>query len=60
LLGCTFQADLVFENLVAYIEGGEIKPLVAETFALADIRSAQEAFLSKSFVGKLVLVPDSG
>jgi NADPH:quinone reductase-like Zn-dependent oxidoreductase len=60
LLGCTFQADIVFENLVAYIEQGEIKPLVAETFPLADIRSAQEAFLSKRFVGKLVLVPDVG
>ncbi|MDE0705983.1 MAG: alcohol dehydrogenase family protein [Rhodospirillaceae bacterium] len=57
LLGCTFQEDAVFENLVAYIEHGEIRPLVAKTFPLRDIRRAQEEFLAKTFVGKLVLIP---
>ena len=57
--GCTHQPRHVFENLVSYIERGEIKPLVAKTFALKDIREAQEVFLSKQFVGKLVLVPPS-
>ncbi|MXW92893.1 MAG: zinc-binding dehydrogenase [Rhodospirillaceae bacterium] len=57
LLGCTFQEDAVFENLVAYIERGEIRPLVAKTFPLRDIRRAQEEFLAKTFVGKLVLIP---
>ena len=57
LLGCTFQEDAVFENLVAYIERGEIRPLVAKTFPLSDIRRAQEEFLAKTFVGKLVLIP---
>ena len=33
--GCTFQDDAVFENLVAYIERGEIRPLVAKTFSPA-------------------------
>ena len=55
--GCTFQDDAVFENLVAYIERGEIRPLVAKTFPLRDIRQAQEEFLAKAFVGKLVLIP---
>ena len=55
--GCTFQDEAVFENLVAYIERGEIRPLVAKTFALRDIRQAQEEFLAKAFVGKLVLIP---
>ena len=27
--GCTFQEDVVFENLISYIERGEIRPLVA-------------------------------
>ena len=57
LLGCTFQEDAVFENLVSYIERGEIRPLVAKTFPLSEIRRAQEEFLAKSFVGKLVLIP---
>ena len=57
LIGCTFQDDLVFENLVGYIERGEIRPLVARTFALADIKIAQQAFLDKQFTGKLVLIP---
>lgn len=57
LIGCTFQEDVVFENLVSYIERGEIRPVVAETFPLAEIARAQEVFLAKKFIGKLVLVP---
>jgi NADPH:quinone reductase-like Zn-dependent oxidoreductase len=57
LIGCTFQPAIVFENLVSYIEGGEIVPVVAATYPLSDIVAAQEQFLSKGFAGKLVLVP---
>ena len=57
LIGCTFQDDVVFENLVGYIEGNEIRPVVAKTFALADIALAQQTFLDKQFTGKLVLIP---
>ncbi|WP_231704031.1 alcohol dehydrogenase family protein [Cochlodiniinecator piscidefendens] len=57
LFGCTFQEDIVFENLIAYIEAGEIRPLVAKTYPLSDIHSAQEDFLAKKHTGKLVLVP---
>jgi NADPH:quinone reductase-like Zn-dependent oxidoreductase len=57
LIGCTFQDDIVFENLVGYIERGEIRPIVAQTFPLSEIGAAQEAFLAKKFTGKLVLVP---
>ncbi|MEM7209902.1 MAG: alcohol dehydrogenase family protein [Pseudomonadota bacterium] len=55
--GCTFQDDIVFENLVSYIEKGEIKPVVAQTYPLAEIHRAQEDFLSKKHTGKLVLIP---
>lgn len=54
--GCTFQEDTVFENLVAYIERGEIRPNVGKTYPLAEIGRAQEDFLSKRIGGKLVLV----
>mgnify|MGYP001815208253 CR=1 FL=1 len=57
LIGCTFQEDIVFENLVGYIERGEIRPLVAKIFPLAEIGKAQQVFLDKKFTGKLVLVP---
>jgi NADPH:quinone reductase-like Zn-dependent oxidoreductase len=56
-LGCTAQHPDVFANLVRYIENGEIRPLVARTFPLHDIVAAQEEFLTKRHVGKLVLVP---
>jgi NADPH:quinone reductase-like Zn-dependent oxidoreductase len=55
--GCTFQEDLVFENLVSYIERGEIRPVVARTYPLREIVKAQEDFLSKRHAGKLVLIP---
>ena len=57
LIGCTFQDEGVFESLVSYIERGEIRPVVARTYPLADIVTAQTDFLAKKFTGKLVLVP---
>lgn len=55
--GSTFQPDEVFENLVAYIAAGEVRPVVAATYPLAEIVAAQQAFLAKRHVGKLVLLP---
>lgn len=57
LLGCTFQDDEVFENLVGYVERNEIRPVVSKTYPLADIAQAQEDFLAKKHTGKLVLLP---
>jgi NADPH:quinone reductase-like Zn-dependent oxidoreductase len=57
LMGCTFQEDEVFANLVSYIEAGEIRPVVAKTYPLRDIAQAQEDFLAKRHTGKLVLIP---
>ena len=53
--GCTYQPTEVFKNLISYIENGEIKPLVAKTYPLKEIKKAQEDFLLKKHVGKLVL-----
>ena len=55
--GCTFQEDVVFQNLVRYIEDGEIRPVVAGVYPLDRIVEAQRVFLEKKFVGKLVLLP---
>lgn len=57
LVGCTVLEDGVFGNLVGYIERGEIRPVVARTYPLAEIVSAQQDFLAKRFTGKIVLVP---
>jgi len=57
LIGCTAWDEPVFPNLVGYIERGEIIPLVAKSFALEDIVSAQQEFLKKAHFGNFVLVP---
>jgi len=57
LIGCTAWDEPVFPNLIRYIERGEIKPLLAQTFELKDIALAQQVFLEKKHVGKLALVP---
>ncbi|GAA0521524.1 alcohol dehydrogenase [Saccharopolyspora subtropica] len=57
IFGCTFQEDVVFENLVAYLEHGELRPVVSRTYPLAEIARAQADFLAKKHLGKLVLVP---
>ena len=56
LFGCTVLEPQVFPNLIGYIERGEIQPVVAATYPLFDIVTAQEAFLTKNHVGKIVLV----
>ena len=55
LIGCTVLEPEVFPNLIGYVERGEIKPLVAATYPLTEIVAAQEAFLTKRHVGKIVL-----
>ncbi|MDB4303957.1 alcohol dehydrogenase family protein [Desulfosarcina sp.] len=55
LFGCTILDPGVFRNLIKRIEDGDIRPLVAQTFALEEIREAQSLFLRKQHVGKIVL-----
>jgi len=54
--GCTYQPIEVFKDLIRYIEKGQIKPLVAKTNNLKEIKKAQEDFLLKKHIGKLVLL----
>ncbi len=55
LLGCTIPPPEVFPTLIGYIERGEIRPLIAGTYPLREIVSAQTEFMRKSHVGKIVL-----
>lgn len=57
MLGATLGTHAEFADLVSYIEAGLIKPLLAQEFALKNIRQAQEVFEQKQYFGKLVLVP---
>ena len=55
LFGCTVLDTSVFTDLVGYIERGEIRPVIAATFPLQEIVAAQQLFLTKQHVGKIVL-----
>jgi len=49
---------IVFKNLISYIEANEIRPLVAKTYPLSEIHTAQADFVAKKHTGKLVLIPE--
>lgn len=55
LFGCTVLGPDVFKNLIGRIEQGAISPVVAQVFALEEIRDAQTMFMGKTHVGKIVL-----
>ena len=55
--GCTYQDKGLLENVIRYIESGDIQPVVSGSYPLKDIVEAQQDFISKKHTGKLVLVP---
>jgi NADPH:quinone reductase-like Zn-dependent oxidoreductase len=55
LHGCTVLDPGVFAAVIRHIEQGRVRPLVAARFPLERIVEAQQAFLAKRHVGKLVL-----
>ncbi len=55
MFGSTYQPDRVFEDLVSYVEAGKLRPKVAATFGLRDIKAAQDAFQTKAHVGKIAI-----
>ena len=57
MIGCTAWDQHVFPDLISYIERGELRPLVAQTFPLERIADAQRVFIEKNHFGKLVLIP---
>lgn len=50
--GCTYQRDNIFTDLVRHIEAGELRPILAGTHSLRELRAAQARFMSNSHVGK--------
>ena len=56
--GCTNLGKNVFSNLIKHIENKNISPLISATYPLEDIVKAQQSFLDKKHVGKIVLKVD--
>ena len=55
--GSTVQAPDIMARVVALIEAGRIRPVLGATYPLAELRSAQEAFIAKQHVGNIVVCP---
>lgn len=47
----------VMQNLIRYIEEGAIKPALAATYRLEELRDAQNAFIAKKHTGNIVVCP---
>ena len=55
--GSTVIPPHVFADLVGYIEAGEVRPLLAATYPLAELHEAQQAFIAKKQIGNIVVIP---
>ncbi len=53
--GSTIIPTHIFPDLVGYIERGEIKPVLAATYPLEQLREAQQAFIDKKHTGNIVV-----
>ena len=55
--GSTVVPEHVFRDVVGYVERGEVRPVLAATYPLSELRAAQQAFIDKRHVGNIVAVP---
>jgi len=55
--GSTVIPPHIFTDLVGYIERGEVRPMLAATWPLRDLRKAQQAFIDKKHTGNIVVTP---
>ena len=55
--GSTVVPSHVLRDVVGYIERGEVRPVLAATYPLSELRAAQRAFIDKDHVGNIVVVP---
>lgn len=55
--GSTVIDPEVMTNLVHYIEAGQVKPALAATYPLRQLREAQTAFMAKKHTGNIVVLP---
>ena len=57
--GATIVPPGTMQRLVRLIEDNQLKPLLAQTFPLRELASAQEAFIAKKHVGNIVVEMES-
>ncbi|MFA3918519.1 alcohol dehydrogenase family protein [Ruegeria hyattellae] len=55
--GSTVNTPQNFFDVVKYIEKGQIRPALAATYPLAELKEAQQAFIDKSHTGNIVVIP---
>lgn len=55
--GSTVIDPEVMTNLIRYIEADELKPALAATYPLENLREAQAAFIAKKHTGNIVVIP---
>ncbi len=46
-----------FEAVLDLVRSGKVRPLLARTYPLSEIRQAQTDFMAKGFFGNLVVLP---
>ena len=55
--GATVVAPDLFGKLVSYINAGDVKPVLAASYPLRELHTAQQAFIDKKHVGNIVVCP---
>lgn len=55
LTGATIVPPGTMKRIVGLINQGLLKPLLAESFPLRELASAQEAFIAKKYIGNIVV-----
>jgi len=55
--GSTVVPPNIFRDLVGYVERGEVRPMLAASYPLADFHAAQTAFIEKKHTGNIVVIP---
>lgn len=58
LVGATFQAEEVLPAVLDHVAAGELRPVVAATYPLRELPSAQRVFLAKEHVGAIAILVD--
>jgi len=56
--GCTTVKPGVFEDLVSYIQAGQVNPVLAGVYPLHRLREAQDEFIRKQHLGNIVVKID--
>ncbi|MCM2576251.1 zinc-binding dehydrogenase [Streptomyces meridianus] len=57
LVGSTMHTPRIFDRLVEIARHGDVRPVVAATYPLGEVREAQEQLARRRHVGKLIVIP---